>query len=182
MGFAFDESGMPLLAPPEPSNGTPQPSNGTQYTATLQLPLGVESSIKDPVREATAPQPDVKIGEVLAQAQRFADESADRAQRQAQEIVGAARAEASLILERARQEASTASSASPSAIAPEAIATLCAAIEEFATSNRSLVTELAQLSQALVDMSPDARVPAHRVKSSPPVEAHWLPLAGTPDA
>ena len=166
-----------MLSPPQPENA--KPSNGTLYTATLQLPLGIDSSIKQPTnQDGRWSSSDVEIGEVLARAQRFADEVADRAARRAQEIVGVARTEAAAIVERARQDAH-ALSAAPPPIAPEAVASLCAAIQEFAASNRTLVAELSQLSEVLVELGPDTAAPKHRMKPAAQSEGDWLPVGGT---
>ncbi len=106
-------------------------------------------------------QPELEIGDVLAQVQRFADETAEEAEQKAKAIIESARAEATAIIMRAEQEASS-GTVHQSPVSPEAILTLCAAIEEFAETNRALVSELSLLSQALIELSADAQVPAHR--------------------
>ncbi len=135
VGFAYDDSGMPLLV-------APQPSNGNHSSQTEWLPLETELVAQKPGES----QPELEIGDVLAQVQRFADETAEEAEQKAKAIIESARAEATAIISRAEQEASTGASGQPP-VSPEAILTLCTAIEEFAETNRALVSELSLLSR-----------------------------------
>jgi cell division septum initiation protein DivIVA len=151
---------MPLLV-------APQPSNGSQSAQAEWLPLENEPAAEEP-REL---QPELEIGDVLAQVQRFADETAEEAEQKAKAIIESARAEATAIIVRAEQEASTGTVVRQPPVSPEAILTLCHAIEEFAETNRALVSELSLLSQALIELSPDTQVPAHRQASE-----QWSPV------
>jgi F0F1-type ATP synthase membrane subunit b/b' len=131
------------------------------------MPLATEPVAQEP-RELP---PELEIGDVLAQVQRFADETAEEAEQKATAIVESARAEATALLMRAEQEASVGAVQGQAPISPEAILKLCNAIEEFAETNRALVSELSLLSQALIELSPDTQVPAHRQAS-----AQWSPV------
>ena len=151
---------MPLLVAPQPSQGNHSPQ-------AEWLPLETEPVAQEP-REL---QPELEIGDVLAQVQRFADETAEEAEEKAKAIIDSARAEATAIIRRAEQEASTGTALPQPPVSPEAILTLCTAIEEFAATNRALVSELSLLSQALIELSPDTQVPAHRQASE-----QWAPV------
>jgi hypothetical protein len=122
----------------------------------------------------------LEIGSLFIKAQRFADETASEAERKAQEVILAAEAKAAEIIQRATaaEWAARAKNASDQAeeaaitehdgqqpraitpqaqaqapVPPEAIATLSAAIEEFADANRTLAAELVKLRLALGESS-----------------------------
>jgi hypothetical protein len=158
---------MPLLVAPQPSNGTYSAPNGNHSAQAQWLPLEMEPADQQP-RES---QPELEIGDVLAQVQRFADETAEEAEQKAKAIIDSARAEATAIIMRAEQEASAGTAQGQSPVSPEAILTLCTAIEEFAETNRALVSELSLLSKALIELSPETQVPAHRQASD-----QWSPV------
>jgi hypothetical protein len=105
------------------------------------------------------PQPaaaisDTEIGEILVQVQQFADETAQQAEQRAQAVVQAAAAEADRIVAEAREGASQVVPPGAPPIPPGAVAALLGALDEFATTNRVLIEELAQLRQALALAAP----------------------------
>jgi hypothetical protein len=120
----------------------------------------------------------LEIGSLFVKAQRFADETANEAERKAQEVIHVAEAKAAEIIQRATSaewvaRAKVASALTEEAqitghdgqqtgaiapqtqppIPPGAIATLSAAIEEFAEANRTLAAELVKLRLALGESS-----------------------------
>jgi hypothetical protein len=142
----------------------PQNLNGQH--ATLVVDRQPESSLG------------LEIGSLFVKAQRFADETANEAERKAQEVILAAEAKAAEIIQRATsaewvarakvvsaqteeapitghngQHAGAIAPQTQSPIPPEAIATLSAAIEEFADANRTLAVELVKLRLALGESS-----------------------------
>jgi hypothetical protein len=136
MGFAFeDETGLPVID----SSGL---ANGVRHTPP---PSGYPGA-----------EPEIEIGDIMLKVQRFADETAEEAQRQARAIIANAQVEAASIVSRARQEAEDVTAAEAVRISPEAVASLCSAIEGFAETNRLLVDELGQLRDALVESNTDA--------------------------
>jgi vacuolar-type H+-ATPase subunit H len=157
MGFAFeDETGLPVID----GSGS---ANGWQPAQPLQPPLGVTST---PERA-----PEVEIGDIMLKVQRFADETAEEAQRQARALVADAQVEAASIVSRARREAEEIGAAAVPQISPEAVASLCSAIEGFAETNRVLVDELAQLRDALTGSYSDTPVSTHGHLSAVPPTA-----------
>jgi hypothetical protein len=119
-----------------------------------------------------------EIGSLFVKAQRFADETASEAERNAREIILAAEAKAAEIIQRATgaewvarakdasiqseeaaithhdgQQAEAITQQAQAPTPPGAIATLSAAIEEFAEANRTLAVELVKLRLALVESS-----------------------------
>jgi hypothetical protein len=89
MGFAYDETGLPVIDAPQASYG-PSADDGHAWPISA-----------GPDEQGT----DDGIGEILLQVQRFADETAEEAQRNAHAVVDAARAEADRILEASRRQA-----------------------------------------------------------------------------
>jgi hypothetical protein len=135
MGFAFeDETGLPVIVPPEGSNVRPVPG-------PTPLTLHVEP---EPVQP-----PEAAIGDIMMKVQRFADETAEEAKQKARAVIADAQVEAATIVARARREAEEIASQTALPIAPEAVTNLCSAIEEFSNTNKVLVNELVQLRQAL---------------------------------
>jgi hypothetical protein len=151
----------------------------------------------------------LEIGSLFVKAQRFADETASEAERKAQEVILAAEAKAAEIIQRATaaEWAARAKNASVQAeeaaitehvghqagaitpqaqapIPPEAIATLSAAIEEFADANRTLAAELVKLRLALGESSaavPEGQhIPPDRTAptSNTTIAAVLLPTSG----
>ena len=151
----------------------------------------------------------LEIGSLFVKAQRFADDTASEAERKAQEVILAAEAKAAEIIQRATaaEWAARAKNASvqaeepaitehgghqagaiaPQAQAPvpaEAIATLSAAIEEFADANRTLAAELVKLRLALGESSaavPEGQhIPPDRTAptSNTTIAAVLLPTSG----
>ena len=96
------------------------------------------------------PRNEAGLGEIMLRVQQFADRSADEARQQARAIIVDAHVEAASIVARARREADEMGAQPEPPIAPEAVAGLCSAIEEFADTNRVLVEELAQLRHTLI--------------------------------
>jgi F0F1-type ATP synthase membrane subunit b/b' len=107
----------------------------------------------------------------MLKVQRFADETAEEAQRQARAIVADAQLEAASIVSRARREAEEVTATAVPQISPEAVATLCSAIEGFAETNRVLVDELAQLRDALTGSYADTPISSHGHLSAVPPTA-----------
>jgi hypothetical protein len=124
------------------------------------------------------PSPGLEIGSLFVKAQRFADETAREAERKAQEVIFAAEAKAAEIIQRATaaewaaraknaadqaeeaaitehdgQQAGAITPQTQAQVPAEAIATLSAAIEEFADANRTLSAELVKLRLALGESS-----------------------------
>jgi hypothetical protein len=122
--------------------------------------------------------PGLEIGSLFVKAQRFADETAREAERKAQEVIFAAEAKAAEIIQRATaaewaaraknasdqaeeaaitehdgQQAGAITPQTQAQVPAEAIATLSAAIEEFADANRTLSAELVKLRLALGESS-----------------------------
>jgi vacuolar-type H+-ATPase subunit H len=141
--------------------------------------------------------PELEMGSIFIQVQRFVDETANEAECKAQEVISAAesqaadtlqraaeaernaqamvdsaRVEAAGITERARQQASLVPSQAHPPIPPEAVADLSAAIEEFANTNRILVAELGQLLQALTESCEAAPEPRYSHPYPVPVIAN----------
>jgi vacuolar-type H+-ATPase subunit H len=157
MGFAFeDETGLPVIddsgptsswqltpSPPPQANVNPIPGNA----------------------------PEVEIGDIMLKVQRFADETAEEAQRQARTLIADAQIEAASIVSRARREAEEIATEAVPQISPEAVASLCSAIEGFAETNRVLVDELAQLRDALTGSYSDTPVSTHGHLSAVPPTA-----------
>ena len=176
MGFSYDESGLPLMA-------TTQSSNGHDHAGALDWPIG---NTADPV------DTDDEIGDILLRVQKFASESTLEAQhtadsivesaqieshrlaeegcqrgvRDAQTIVESARAQADQILEQARRDADQVAQAiverarqqstqaagedhRQPAVSSDAVANLTASIAEFADTNRELIEELVRLRNAV---------------------------------
>jgi hypothetical protein len=157
MGFAFeDETGLPVI---DDSGST----NGWQPAPSPPPPVGVNVT--------PAHSPEVEIGDIMLKVQRFADETAEEAQRQARAIVADAQVEAASIVSRARREADDVVAAAVPQISPEAVASLCSAIEGFAETNRVLVEELALLRDALTGSYSDTPISASGHLSAVPPAA-----------
>ncbi len=157
MGFAFEDgTGLPVID----TSGSP---NEWQPAPTQPQPLGLS-----PTRSSA---PEVEIGDIMLKVQRFADETAEEAQRQARAIVADAQLEAASIVSRARREAEEVTATAVPQISPEAVATLCSAIEGFAETNRVLVDELAQLRDALTGSYADTPISSHGHLSAVPPTA-----------
>jgi hypothetical protein len=96
---------------------------------------------------------ETEIGNIIIEAQRFADATAVEARRAADAIVAQARAEADRIVQEAqRQAVATATHALP-ALPPAALSQLVATIDGFARTNSALIGELAYLRQSLAAQS-----------------------------
>lgn len=144
MGFAYEDgTGLPIVTPASPEAWQPTP-------APPPLALHVQPE----------PEPQVQIGEIMMKVQQFADETAEEARRQARAVIADAQVEAASIVSRARREAEEVAVQATPQIAPEAVANLCSAIEEFATTNRVLVDELVQLRQILAGSYADTPISA----------------------
>jgi vacuolar-type H+-ATPase subunit H len=156
MGFAFeDETGLPIIDGSGSTNEwNPAPSPLEHY-----------------VNPAPGNSPRDGIGDIMLQVQRFADETAEEAQRQARAVIADAQVEAASIVSRARREAEEIAAAAIPQISPEAVASLCSAIEGFAETNRVLVEELAQLRDALTGSYSDTPISTHGHLSAVPPTA-----------
>jgi vacuolar-type H+-ATPase subunit H len=174
MGFAYDDSGLPVMA-------SAKATNGQGVVAPHSWPI-------DPTSRTSAT--DDQIGDILIEVQRFASESAGEAERtaqaivesartdaaravedarqqatrQAQTLVESARAEADQIVQQARQQAAqqaqtivegarnhAVDTPTPArvGVSADAVANLSASIAEFADTNRQLIEELVQLRDSL---------------------------------
>ncbi len=153
MGFAFDEvTGLPVIVEPQDAEQRP----GPPPLALHLQPEPVES-------------PEVEIGDIMLKVQQFADEAAEDARAQARSVIADAQVEAASIVARARREAEEIAEQAPPQIAPETVAKLCSAIEEFADSNRVLVEELDLLRRELTGSYSDTPVSrAGRLSALPP--------------
>ena len=153
MGFAFeDETGLPVIV---------GPSGTGRWKTPPPLTLHVEPG---PI-----PSPEVAIGDIMLKVQRFADETAEEARRQARSVVAGAQVEAASIVARARRQAEEISVPVAPSLAPEAVAKLCSAIDEFADTNRILVEELDLLRRELTGSYSDTPVSrAGRLSALPP--------------
>jgi hypothetical protein len=153
MGFAFEDgTGLPVIVSPDSSNGWPPPP-----------PLSLHV---DPEPVTT---PEVEIGDIMVKVQAFADETAEDARRQARSVIADAQVEAASIVSRARREAEDIAASAAPQLAPEGVAKLCSAIEEFANTNRVLVDELVQLRQVLAGSYADTPVSSNgRLSALPP--------------
>jgi hypothetical protein len=135
----------------------------------------------------------VEIGNIIVEAQRFADETAAEARRAADALVAQAQAEAARIIEQARRQADQSlaqaeqaraqaeqaraqAAATPSGGSPvpaEALAQLTATIDGFSRTNGALVEELSLLRQTLAGPAPQAvrpmaqTAPAHQPVHAP---------------
>ena len=176
MGFSYDESGLPVMT-------APQPTNGQSVGGPLSWPI-------DPM--PTSKEPDDEIGDILVTVQKFAIESAEEAERAAQAVVESARAEAERIRDEARQQAAQHAQAvvesaraeadqivhaarrqatqqaqtivddvrqhsvdmtasTRPGVSPDAVANLTASIAEFAETNRELIEELVLLRDSIAE-------------------------------
>ena len=116
MGFAFDEvTGLPVIVEPQDVAQRPGPP-----------PLALH------VQPEPVESPEVEIGDIMLKVQQFADEAAEDARRQARAVIADAQVEAASIVARARREAEEITEQAPPQIAPETVAKLCSAIEDFA--------------------------------------------------
>jgi hypothetical protein len=154
MGFAFeDETGLPVIVPPEGSNVRPVVSGPTPLTLHVE-PEPAESA----------------IGDIILKVQRFADETAEGAKQKARAVIADAQVEAATIVARARREADEIAAQTALPIAPEAVTNLCSAIEEFSQTNKVLVDELVQLRQALAGSYSETPIsPSPGVSVVPPL-------------
>jgi hypothetical protein len=141
-------------------------------------PLNLNGQQATTVVDRQSESSGLEIGSLFVKAQRFVDETASEAERKAQEVILAAEAKAAEIIQRAtaaewaarakgasdqaeeaaitQHDGQQAEAITPQArapIPPEAIATLSAAIEEFAGANRTLAVELVKLRLALGESS-----------------------------
>lgn len=152
MGFAFeDETGLPVIV---------GPSGTGRWKTPPPLTLHVEPG--------PTPSPEVAIGDIMLKVQRFADETAEEARRRPRSVVAGAQVEAASIVARARRQAEEISVPVAPSLAPEAVAKLCSAIDEFADTNRILVDELVQLRRALAGGYGDTPV-SPSLSAVPPV-------------
>ena len=87
--------------------------NGVQHTgavAPLTLHVAQESEYSEPtapialrLQPEPAPSPEVEIGNIMIQLQRFTDETAAEAERKAQEVIAGAEAQAAVLIQRASE-------------------------------------------------------------------------------
>jgi cell division septum initiation protein DivIVA len=185
----------PQVLPPPPAAAQVQAPAGAASEAEigsimLQLQRFADESAEEARRKA-----DEVIAAAEAQAAAMIQRASETAtsaqamlqsaQAEAQAVVQAALADAQAITERAHyRSAQTAPSPTPS-ISPDTVATLSAAIEEFARTNSDLVAELAQLRQSLT--SGPAGVDPQYVDQQPTAfspdatgQGHGVPLESYP--
>ena len=118
---------------------------------------------------------EVEIGTILIRVQQFADETPRQAELQAKAVIETARVEAARIVEDAQQQATELAVSARPVIAPDAVTNLSAALDEFASTNRFLVGELAQLRDALSGTPSSALPPGYPQPPTPPS----LPVRGS---
>jgi hypothetical protein len=114
--------------------------------------IGGRSSVTDQRRGSVDQPVDIpedEIGNIILNAQHFADVTAVEAQNRAHATVQSAQARATLIVKDAELQASTIAAQHQPTVPREDVADLCVTIDRFARSNEELVEELAQLRAAL---------------------------------
>jgi hypothetical protein len=117
---------------------------------------------------AAAGQPsEAEIGNIIIEAQRFADETALEARRAADAIVAQAQAEANRIVQEAQRQAGAPSTIPGTSIPTEAVSQLAATIDGFSRTNSALIEELSHLRQSLAAQVATASAPVAATRPSP---------------
>ncbi len=126
------------------------------------------------------PPTETEVGNIIIEAQRFADETALEARRAAEAIVAQAQAEADRIVQEARHQAVATATITGPTIPADAVTHLAATIDGFARTNTALIEELALLRQSLATQASPVSPPSAPVPVAPVPVAPVAPVAPVP--